>query len=86
MINVDVEFIVNDLINCLLIIWYVVLLLLDYILFVEYNLTLSGCSVDHRVIYLNGVGDLQDWDDCIYLMLEDYLGCFLVLSIFLKFK
>jgi len=30
-------------------------------LFVEYYLTPSGCSVDHRVISLNGgIGDLQD--------------------------
>ena len=39
---------------------YVALISLDYILFVDCNLTLSGRLVDHRVISLNGVGDLQD--------------------------
>jgi hypothetical protein len=68
MINVDVKFIVNDLINCPLIIYKWIcrfsftfflrdaLVSLDYILFVEYNITLSGRSVDHRVISLNVVG------------------------------
>jgi hypothetical protein len=67
-----VEFIVNDLTNCLLIIFLLqlfinhlkinmfALLSLDYILLVEYNLTPSGRSVNHRVISLNGVGDLKD--------------------------
>jgi len=40
-------------------------------LFFEYYLTPSGRSVDHRVISLNDVGELQDCGDCLSLMLED---------------
>jgi len=38
--------------------------LFDYFYYVDYYLTPSGCSVDYRVISLNGVGDLQDSGDC----------------------